>query len=100
MFLPSLLFALLIALLLGALYHLLRGGDWSHLLAYLFMSTLGFAVGHFVAAWREWTLLPFGAFNLGAEILGSLLFLLLTDWLLHLPPRSGSDLFNEHDEDR
>lgn len=99
MTIPSLLFALLIALALGAFYHLIRGGDWSHLLAYLATSVVGFAVGHFVAAWREWTLFQFGSFNLGAEILGSLIFLFLADWLLHLPPRSGSGLFDERDGD-
>ncbi len=84
---PSLIFALLIALALGALYHLIRGGDWSHLLAYLFMSALGFAVGHFIGLWRGWVFFPLGPFNLGMEIAGALVFLLLTDWLIHLPPR-------------
>lgn len=86
---PSLLFALLVALGLGALYHLIRGGDWSHLLAYLVMSVIGFAVGHFIGEWRDWHFYQFGALNLGLGIVGSLLFLALTDWLIHLPPRTG-----------
>jgi hypothetical protein len=65
--LPTLLFALLLALLLGALYHLLRGGGAGHLLAYLFMSVLGFVVGHLIGIWREWVFA-------------------LADWLLHLKP--------------
>lgn len=91
MTIPSLLFALLIALALGALYHLIRGGDWSHLLAYLVMSTLGFAAGHFIGEWRGWDFFQVGAFNAGMGIVGSLFFLALTDWLIHLPPRTGEE---------
>ena len=88
---PSLLFALLIALALGALYHLVRGGDWSHLLAYLVMSALGFAAGHFIGEWRGWIFFQFGALNLGMEIAGALVFLALADWLIHLPPRTTEE---------
>ncbi len=91
MTISSLLFALLIALALGALYHLVRGGDWSHLLAYLVMSVLGFAAGHFVGLWRGWVFFPFGPLNLGMEIAGALVFLALGDWLIHLPPRTGEE---------
>lgn len=91
MTLPSLLFALLIALALGALYHLIRGGDWPHLLAYLVMSMIGFAVGHFIALWRGWVWFQFGPLNLGAEIVGALVFLALADWLIHLPPREAGE---------
>ena len=89
MTIPSLLFALLIALLLGALYHLIRGGDAAHLFTYLVMSVLGFAAGHFVGLWRGWVLFQFGPLNLGPEIVGALVFLALGDWLIHLPPRTG-----------
>jgi hypothetical protein len=88
---PSFLFALLIALGLGAVYHLVRGGDWSHLLAYLFMSTLGFAVGHFIGEWRGWEFYKVGAFNVGMGIVGAALFLALADWLIHLPPRAAEE---------
>lgn len=88
MTIPSLLFALLIALGLGALYHFVRGGGAAHLLAYLLMSVLGFAAGHFVALWRGWALFQFGPLNLGPEVVGALLFLALADWLIHLPPRT------------
>lgn len=89
MTIPSLLFALLIALLLGALYHLIRGGGAAHLFTYLVMSVLGFAAGHFVGLWRGWVLFQFGPLNLGPEIVGALVFLALGDWLIHLPPRTG-----------
>jgi hypothetical protein len=87
MTLPSLLFGLLLALLLGALYHFLRGGGVTHLLVYLFMSVLGFVAGHLVGIWREWVFFPLGPLNLGLEAAGGLVFLAFADWLLHLPPR-------------
>jgi hypothetical protein len=88
---PSLLVALLIALLFGALYHLIRGGDWTHLLTYLLMSVLGFAAGHLMGLWRGWVFLPFGPLNLGMGIVGAFVFLVLGDWLIHLPPRSPEE---------
>jgi hypothetical protein len=91
MTIPSLLFALLLALLLGALYHFIRDGGLWHLFVYLLASVLGFAAGHLVGLWRGWVLFEFGPFNLGMEALGSLVFLLLADWLLHLPPRAPED---------
>ncbi len=89
MTIPFLLFALLIALVLGALYHLVRNGGPGHLLAYLLASTLGFAAGHLLGTWREWGFFLWGPYNLGMEVGGSLVFLIITDWLLHLPSRSG-----------
>jgi hypothetical protein len=91
MTLPSLLFALLIALVLGAFYHFIRGGDATHLLTYLLMSVLGFTVGHLVGLWRGWVFFPLGPLNLGMEIAGALIFLALGDWLVHLPPRSPEE---------
>lgn len=88
MTIPSLLFALLIALLLGALYHFIRNGGAGHLAIYLIMSLLGYAVGHLVGSWQGWVLFPVGLLNLGMEIAGALVFLALADWLIHLPPRS------------
>lgn len=89
MTIPALIFALLLALLLGALYHLFRGGDANHLLAYLAVSVLGFVIGHLIGLWRSWNIFSFGPLNLGMEIAGGLAFLILTDWLLRLPPRSN-----------
>jgi hypothetical protein len=81
MTIPTLLFALLIALLYGALYHLLRGGGFWRLLLYLGLSVAGFALGHLIGLWRGWVFLPLGLLNLGMSTLGSLLFLAVGDWL-------------------
>src|SRR5829696_3524315 len=78
---PTLLFALLIALLYGSLYHLIRGGGFWRLLLNLFLSLFGFGLGHLLGIWRGWILLPFGSINVGMSSIGSLLLLLLGDWL-------------------
>ena len=81
MTLPLTLFALLIALLVGALFHVLRGGSGWRLLLYFSLSALGFAVGQALSMWRSWYLLTFGALDIGLGVIGSLLFLALGDWL-------------------
>jgi hypothetical protein len=81
MTLPTLFFALLVALLYGALYHALRGGGFWRLLLYLGLSILGFAAGHLVGLWSGWRLLPMGSLNLGLSSIGSILVLLIGDWL-------------------
>ena len=81
MTLPTILFALIVALLYGALYHLLRGGGFWRLFFYLGLSVLGFAIGHLVGLWRGWVFAPLGSLNLGISSVGSLVVLVLGDWL-------------------
>jgi hypothetical protein len=84
---PTLLFALLIALLYGALYHLIRDGGFWRLLLYFSLSIFGFVIGHWIGVWREWTFLPMGALNLGLSSLGSITLLILGDWLSRVEAR-------------
>jgi len=81
MTIPSLIFALLIASLYGALYHLIRGGGLGRLLLFLIFGWTGFAAGHFLGIWRGWVLLPVGEINLGLSTLGSIFFLIVGDWV-------------------
>lgn len=81
MTLPALLFALIVSLLYGALYHLIRGGGFWRLVLCLVLSVLGFAAGHLVGMWRGWLILPLGTLNLGLSSIGSILVLLVGDWL-------------------
>lgn len=90
MTLPFLLFALLIALFYGVMYHLLRDGGIWRLMFYLFLSIVGFAVGHFAGRWVGWVLLPMGAFDLGAASLGSLALLVTGDWLSRIEAKPES----------
>jgi len=84
MTLPTILLGLLIALFYGALYHLIRGGSFWWLLLYLGLSVLGFTAGHILGLWRGWMLVPLGSLNLGLSSVGSIVILLLGDWLGHI----------------
>ncbi len=90
MTLPALLFALLIALLYGALYHLIRGGSLWRLLLYFGLSIAGFAIGYLIGLWRGWILLPLGSLNLGLSSLGSILVLIIGDWLSRVEAKERS----------
>ena len=81
MTIPMLLFALLIALLCGVLFHILRGGSGWRLVLYLGSSTLGFGVGQWISVARGWHLLMFGALDIGMGVIGSAVFLALGEWL-------------------
>ena len=81
MTIPTLLFALLIALLCGVLFHLLRGGSGWRLLLYLGLSVLGFAIGQSVSMWRGWGLYTFGPLDIGMGVIGSVAILALGEWL-------------------
>ena len=87
MTIPTVLFALVVALFYGALYHLIRGGGFWRLFLYFGLSILGFIVGHLVGLWRGWTFLPLGALNLGLSSLGSVLLLIIGDWLSRIEAR-------------
>lgn len=87
MTLPALLFALLVALFYGALYHLLRDGGFWRLFLYFSLSIVGFMAGHLFGVWRGWAFLPLGAINLGLSSLGSVMVLVIGDWLSRIEAR-------------
>jgi len=90
MTLPTLLLALLIAIFYGTLYHLIRGGSLGRLPLYFGLSILGFAAGHLLGLWRGWVFIPLGALNLGLSSVGSLLILIVGDWLTRIEEKDGS----------
>jgi len=87
MTLPTLLFALLIALFYGAFYHLIRGGSFWRLLLYICLSMIGFVTGHLFGLWRGWVWIPLGSINLGLSTIGSILVMLFGDWLSRIEAR-------------
>jgi len=78
---PTLLFALIIGMLYGGLYHLIRGGGFGRLILYILLSVIGFGVGHMAGVWQGWVFYPLGSLNLGMSTLGSLIILVIGDWL-------------------
>lgn len=86
---PSLLLAMLIPSLYGALYHLIRdGGPWK-LLLYILFSWIGFGLGHSLGTWLKVNFFTVGGLNLGVSTLGSFLIIVLGDWFSTIakPPR-------------
>jgi len=79
--LPTLLFAFLVALFYGAVYHLIRGGGFWRLIFYFCLSVFGFALGHLIGLWRGWTFVPLGLLNFGLSSIGSVIVLVFGDWL-------------------
>ena len=90
MTLPTFLFGLLIALLYGAVYHLIRGGGFGRLLLYLGLSILGFAAGYFIGLWRGWIFIPLGSLNVGVSSAGSIIILVIGDWLSRIEVKKKS----------
>jgi hypothetical protein len=90
---PSLVLGLIIAVLIGALFHLFLGGGLGRLFFYLILSLIGFTVGQLIGSWRNWVLFPVGTLNLGMAIIGSLVFLVVGYWfsLVRLGPNDGDD---------
>ena len=77
----TLLLGFVIAILLGSLFHLWRGGKAGRLVLYLFFSTAGIWSGHFIAAALNWDFDKLGQLHLAFGLLGSILFLFVGDWL-------------------
>ena len=90
MTIPVLLFALLISLLCGTLFHILRGGGGWRLLLYFGLSTLGFAVGQWISFTRGWHLFMFGALDIGMGVIGSAVVLILGEWLSRIETKNQS----------
>lgn len=81
MTIPSIVFGLIVALLIGALFHLWRGGGGGRLLLYLALSVVGFFLGDLIGGWRGWSLFPVGPLDLGLGMVGSIIFLMAGYWL-------------------
>ena len=93
MTIPSIIFGFLIASVYGALYHLIRDGGPGKLFLYLLFGWLGFVIGHLVGIWQEWVLIQIGQLNLGMSTIGSLILLLMGDWIsqIKVEPQAFSD---------
>ena len=77
----TLLLGLIISILLGALFHLWRGGKAGRILLYLILSIVGLWIGHFLAEGLNLDFDKLGQLHLLFGSLGSLIFLFLGHWL-------------------
>lgn len=72
----------LIATLLGAAFHLLRGGNLGRLVAYIILSWIGFWAGQFIADRLGWSIISIGQLNLGFAVILSILVMILGYWII------------------
>lgn len=79
--LPAVVLGMVIGALLGALYHLWRGGKPWRLLLYVVLGCLGFWVGHFLGGVLGWTFAAYGPLNIGMGVLGGAAIVFLGHWL-------------------
>lgn len=80
---PTITFGILLAILLGALFHLVRGGDSKRLLIYLAISLAGFWLGDTIGYFTGWSILHIGLLNTGTAILFSVLLMVGGELLLN-----------------
>ncbi len=92
MTIPTLLFAFVIALLIGSLFHAIRGGGGGRFLLNLLFSTLGFALGQAAGWWFRFALYAVGDLDIALGAIGSLLILSLGDWLSRIKPADKSSV--------
>ncbi|MFO8037446.1 MAG: hypothetical protein R6U57_12550 [Anaerolineales bacterium] len=77
---PALFFSFLLASLFGSGFHFWKGDGGEKLFLYLFLSWLGFALGHLFAEYIDFSLLMIGPISAGFGSIGSLFFLFLGHW--------------------
>lgn len=75
------LFGALVCTLIGALFHLWRGGGLKRLLLYVVLAWAGFWGGHLLAAQLGWNFAAVGPLNLGMGIVMAVLVLAVGYWL-------------------
>jgi uncharacterized membrane protein YjjP (DUF1212 family) len=85
---PNVTFAILIATLCGAFFHLIVGGDARRLSIYIVASWLGFAIGQSVGTSLDTPWLVIGDLHLLASLVGAFVVLILA-WLLSANRRSN-----------
>ncbi|HEY9153253.1 MAG TPA: hypothetical protein VIN60_10240 [Anaerolineales bacterium] len=93
MTIPDLVLGLIVALLIGALFHLFLDGGVGRLFLYLALSLIGSAAGQYIGSRQKWILFPIGTLNLGMAIIGSLVVLIVGYWfsLVRIRPEGGDD---------
>ena len=78
---PIFFFGFVLSTLYGALFHFWKGGSLNRLLLLVGLSWVGFWVGHFLGNLAHISFAVVGILNAGMATLGSLIFLVVGDWL-------------------
>jgi hypothetical protein len=79
--LPTILLGVLISTLIGALYHLIRGGSWRRMLLFLVLAWAGFWLGDTLGWYLGWNFAAMGILNVGMGVVLCLVFLAVGDFV-------------------
>lgn len=81
MTIPAFLFGVLVSTLIGAIFHLWKGGGPGRIFLYVFLCWIGFWIGHYLGNFIQWTLWDIGPLKFGFAISGSVFLVFLGYWL-------------------
>lgn len=87
MTLPAFLFGILVSTLMGALFHLWKGGSLFDMLIDVFVSLVGFWLGHLAGVSAGLSIGTVGPLRLGSAVVGAIIFLSLGYWLFQEEPQ-------------
>lgn len=88
MTLPALLFGIIVALAVGALFHFWKNGGLFRMLLHWALALLGFWGGHLLGNSLNVNLLIIGPLQLGMGLLACLIALFIGNWLLSIEPQN------------
>lgn len=80
---PTLVFGFILATLLGAVFHLIMGGDVRRLALFLLAGWIGFAIGQLIGVIADVDLLQIGTLRAFSAVLGAIITLILTHFLTY-----------------
>lgn len=81
MTIAGLILGMVISSLTGLFFHILKDGGIGKLMLYLVLSWVGFWGAQLVGMALKWEFLNVGALLVGLDLAGSILFLLVGNWL-------------------
>lgn len=90
MTIPAFVLGCVLALIFGAVYHLIRGGRIGRLILYLIVSAASFWFGHLVANITGMTFLSLGPIRTGLATLFSIAGLVGAEWLSTVDTQESS----------
>ena len=78
---PTILLGVLISTLIGAFYHLVRGGSLRRMLFFLILAWIGFWLGDALGWYLGWSFAALGILNAGMGVVLALVFLVAGDFI-------------------
>jgi hypothetical protein len=88
---PAIILGIVISVLLGASFHLWRGGGGGKLLLYLLLSIAGFWIGQYLGERFDLTFVSIGSLHLGMGLAVGVIFLSIGNWLSQVEPEKKQD---------